>query len=204
MTENPHITELVAICHWIGTQGWCPATGGNMSVRIDPVRCVISESGQDKGQISPDHFIPIDIQTSETSSPRRPSAETRLHTLIYRLFPAAQTVLHTHSVNSTVLSRVTRGNALGLTGYEMQKTLQGQTTHEATVTIPIFENSQDIAALAVEVAQYHQQQGLHYGLLVRGHGLYCWGNSVQEARRHLEGLEFLFACELQRRLLEDR
>jgi methylthioribulose-1-phosphate dehydratase len=43
---------------------------------------------------------------------------------------------------------------------------------------------------------------LQYGFLVRGHGLYCWGKQVEEARRHLEGLEFLFQCELQRRLLE--
>ena len=34
------------------------------------------------------------------------------------------------------------------------------------------------------------------------YGLTCWGRDVAEARRHLEGLEFLFECEMQRRLLE--
>ncbi|MDR5106194.1 class II aldolase/adducin family protein, partial [Salmonella enterica subsp. enterica serovar Derby] len=52
------------------------------------------------------------------------------------------------------------------------------------------------------VAAYAEATPLQYGFLVRGHGLYCWGSQVAEARRHLEGLEFLFQCELQRRLLE--
>lgn len=68
--------------------------------------------------------------------------------------------------------------------------------------IPIFDNDQDIPALAQRVATLADNHPLQYGFLVRGHGLYCWGASVAEARRHLEGLEFLFQCELQRRLLE--
>jgi methylthioribulose-1-phosphate dehydratase len=30
-----------------------------------------------------------------------------------------------------------------------------------------------------------------YGILVAGHGLYAWGESLKEARRHVEILEFL-------------
>lgn len=71
-----------------------------------------------------------------------------------------------------------------------------------SVAIPIFDNDQDIPRLAARVAAYAEATPLQYGFLVRGHGLYCWGSQVAEARRHLEGLEFLFQCELQRRLLE--
>ena len=35
-----------------------------------------------------------------------------------------------------------------------------------------------------------------YAYLIEGHGLYTWGQDMQEARRHLEALEFLLACEL--------
>jgi methylthioribulose-1-phosphate dehydratase len=31
-----------------------------------------------------------------------------------------------------------------------------------------------------------------HGVLLSRHGLYTWGQSVAEARRHLEALEFLF------------
>ncbi|MFC3394696.1 methylthioribulose 1-phosphate dehydratase [Brenneria rubrifaciens] len=201
MTENQQIPALLAACRWIGQKGWCPATGGNMSVRLDEQRCLITESGKDKGSLQADDLLLVDMATNHVPSGRRPSAETGLHTLLYRTYPRVGAVLHTHSVNATVLSRVEKGAELVLHGYEMQKSLAGQTTHLDRVTIPIFDNDQDIPALADQVAK---QAPLRYGFLVRGHGLYCWGETVQEARRHLEGLEFLFQCELQRRLLEAR
>jgi methylthioribulose-1-phosphate dehydratase len=202
MTENNPLEALLAACHWIGEKGWCPATGGNMSLREDGQHCLITESGKDKGQLTADDFLRVEIATNHVPSGRTPSAETGLHTLIYRLLPDAGAVLHTHSVNSTVLSRVERSGGLVLQGYEMQKSLAGQRTHLDRVVIPIFENSQDIPALAAEIALWAQSNPLHYGFLVRGHGLTCWGKTVAEARRHLEGLEFLFQCELQLRLLE--
>lgn len=202
MSENPQLAALVAACHWIGQKGWCPATGGNMSLRLDDAHCLISESGKDKGSLHADDFLLVETATNHVPSGRTPSAETGLHTLLYRRFSDVGAVLHTHSVNATVLSRVEKSDALILEGYEMQKSLCGQRTHLDRVVIPIFANDQDIAALAARVAAYADRADLRYGFLVRGHGLYCWGQDVGEARRHLEGLEFLFQCELQRRLLE--
>lgn len=202
MTENLQITALLAACHWIGQKGWCPATGGNMSVRLDENQCLITESGKDKGSLQAGDLLLVDIATNHVPSGRIPSAETGLHTLLYRCDPRIGAVLHTHSVKATVLSSVETGPELALQGYEMQKSLAGQKSHLDRVVIPIFDNDQDIAALAQKVAAHAEIDALRYGFLVRGHGLYCWGDSVTEARRHLEGLEFLFQCELQRRLLE--
>lgn len=204
MSDTQQLDQLVAACHWIGAKGWAPATGGNMSVRQDEHFCLLSESGKDKGGLTRDDFIQVEIASNLAPSGRKPSAETALHTLIYRLFPEAGAVLHTHTVNATVLSRVEEGAALLLYGYEMQKSLTGQHTHEDTVAIPVFDNSQDIAALASEIEDYAARFPLRYGFLLRGHGLTCWGENVIEARRHLEGLEFLFECERQRRLLESK
>ncbi|CAI0994552.1 methylthioribulose 1-phosphate dehydratase [Serratia ficaria] len=202
MTDNPQLTALLAACHWIGEKGWCPATGGNMSLRLDDEQCLVTESGKDKGSLTAADFLRVDTADNHVPSGRTPSAETGLHTLIYRLYPQIGAVLHTHSVNATVLSRVERSEALVLQGYEMQKSLGGQNSHLDRVAIPIFDNDQDIPRLAARVAAYAETTPLRYGFLVRGHGLYCWGRQVAEARRHLEGLEFLFQCELQRRLLE--
>ncbi|AVJ16412.1 methylthioribulose 1-phosphate dehydratase [Serratia sp. JUb9] len=202
MSENEQLSALLAVCHWIGDKGWCPATGGNMSLRLNDEHCLVTESGRDKGSLREQDFLRVEIASNAAPDGRTPSAETGLHTLLYRLYPQVNAVLHTHSVNATVLSRVEKGSALRLQGYEMQKSLSGQRSHQDEVCIPIFDNDQDIARLAAQVSAYAEQTPLAYGFLVRGHGLYCWGRQVQEARRHLEGLEFLFQCELQRRLLE--
>ncbi|MFC0228888.1 methylthioribulose 1-phosphate dehydratase [Serratia aquatilis] len=202
MTENPQLHALLAACRWIGEKGWCPATGGNMSLRLDDKHCLVTESGKDKGSLTEQDLLLVETATSYVPSGRTPSAETGLHTLIYRLYPQIGAILHTHSVNATVLSRVEKSEALVLQGYEMQKSLSGQKSHLDCVNIAIFDNDQDIPALAARVATFAETTPLQYGFLVRGHGLYCWGRQVAEARRHLEGLEFLFQCELQRRLLE--
>jgi len=202
MTQRSQLDQLVDACHWIGARGWAPATGGNMSVRQDAQFCLLSESGKDKGSLTCDDFIQVEIVSNRVPSGRKPSAETGLHTLIYRLFPEAGAVLHTHTVNATVLSRVEKSAALVLQGYEMQKTLAGQTSHQDSVAVALFDNDQDIAGLSERIAQFAVHTPLHYGFLLRGHGLTCWGKDVAEARRHLEGLEFLFQCELQRRILE--
>ncbi|WP_336817787.1 MULTISPECIES: methylthioribulose 1-phosphate dehydratase [unclassified Cedecea] len=196
------LAQLVSTCHWIGAKGWAPATGGNMSIRQDAEWCWLSESGRDKGSLTSEDFLQVDIATNQAPSGRKPSAETGLHTLVYRLFPEANVVLHVHTVNATVLSRIEKGPALNISGYEMQKTLTGQQTHLDTVPIAIFDNDQDIDALAKRIERHAEQAPLKYGFLLRGHGLTCWGKDVAEARRQLEGLEFLFECEMQRRLYE--
>ena len=196
------LAQLVTTCHWIGAKGWAPATGGNMSIRQDVEWCWLSESGRDKGTLTAEDFLQVDIASNLAPSGRKPSAETGLHTLIYRLYPEANAVLHVHTVNATVLSRLEKRDVLNIHGYEMQKSLSGQTNHLDTLPIAIFENSQDIDGLSKHIEQYAQQYPLQYGFLLRGHGLTCWGKDVSEARRHLEGLEFLFECEMQRRLYE--
>ncbi|WP_312227308.1 methylthioribulose 1-phosphate dehydratase [Pseudescherichia sp.] len=202
MTYPLQLPALVEACHWLGAKGWAPATGGNMSVRENADWCWLSESGKDKGSLTVDDFLQVEIATDRAPSGRKPSAETGLHTLIYRLYPEANAVLHVHTVNATVLSRIEKSSALNLQGYEMQKSLSGQTSHLDTVAIALFDNDQDIPALAQRIEAYARQNPLRYGFLLRGHGLTCWGRSVAEARRHLEGLAFLFECEMQRRLLE--
>lgn len=134
-----------------------------------------SESGRDKGSLTTEDFLQVEIATNQAPSGRKPSAETGLHTLVYRLFPEANVVLHVHTVNATVLSRIEKSDTLALQGYEMQKTLSGQHSHLDTVPIAIFDNDQDIDALAARIADYAQTRPLRYGFLLRGHGLTCWG-----------------------------
>lgn len=121
MTDNLQLTHLVDACRWIGAKGWAPATGGNMSVRQDEHLCWLSESGKDKGSLTTDDFLQVEIATNRAPSGRKPSAETGLHTLIYRLFPEANAVLHVHTVNATVLSRLVKEAELTISGFEMQK-----------------------------------------------------------------------------------
>lgn len=85
-----------------------------MSVRLDEDSCLISESGKDKGSLHQDDFLLVNIADNHVPSGRTPSAEIGLHTLLYHRFAPVGAVLHTHSVNATVLSRVEKSDALVL------------------------------------------------------------------------------------------
>ena len=199
--------ELVEACHYLGARGLAPATGGNFSVRLDDEHCLITQSGCDKSQLTVNDLMVSDLENNVLDRALRPSAELGLHTCLYRMDTGIGAVLHTHSVVSTVLSRATEGDLL-LQGFEMQKALAGNFSHEQTICIPVFDNTQDIAALAEHVRQRRsldalsRETVLQPGFLVRGHGLYAWGKDLTEARRHVEGFEFLFACAWQEKLLD--
>jgi methylthioribulose-1-phosphate dehydratase len=101
-------------------------------------------------------------------------------------------VLHTHSVFSTVLSdRHAAAGGLAIEGYEMLKGLEGVSTHEHREWMPILENDQDMPRLAARVHDTLAQHPACHAFLLRRHGLYTWGETLPQAVRHVEIVEFL-------------
>jgi methylthioribulose-1-phosphate dehydratase len=188
--------ELAATGRWMAENGFLPATSGNLSCRVSADEIAITPSGSDKGNLNPDDLI---VMTLAERPPRGTSAETPLHVQLYRDRPAVGAVLHGHSLVSTELSlkHQARGS-LTLSGYELLKAFRGVQTHEARVEIPIFANDQDLDALAVAVSTGLAARPEAVGYLLAGHGSYSWGETIREARRHFEALEFLMT--LQTRL----
>jgi len=130
---------------------------------------------------------------------KKPSAETALHLVIYRLRPEAGAILHVHTVWNTLLSgRFAELGHVPLQGYELLKGLSGVSTHQHEERVPIIENGQDYEELALKLGEALRIFGDAHGVLLSRHGLYTWGKSVADARRHLEALEFLFEVEGRR------
>ncbi|HEY8298186.1 MAG TPA: methylthioribulose 1-phosphate dehydratase [Candidatus Baltobacteraceae bacterium] len=205
MTESPDgiaveiLAQIAGAGRFAATRGWVPATGGNFSCRIDERSIAITRSGAPK-----DALTAADIVRVPLDGPLPPgiSAESPLHLARYRSRAAIGAVLHVHSVASTVLSRLHADEGeVSLYGYEMHKALEGFATHESSVRIPIFGNRQDTAALAEAIERRLGNRNETPGYLLAGHGLYVWGASMTDARRHLEGLEFLLECHLEERRL---
>ncbi len=73
----------------------------------------------------------------------------------------------------------------------MLKGLEGVRTHQHREWLPILENSKDIIELSQRVYTTLQDSSDIHGFLLRGHGLYTWGASLHQAKRHVEILEFL-------------
>ena len=188
---------LCEAAHWCAARGWVPATSGNFSVR-DGGRIFISRSGLDKGQMRTRDLLELDLEGNVLSGAGKPSAETVLHIVIYRDYPEAGAILHVHSVWNTLLSARFAGGRVVLENYELLKALDGVTTHEHREAIPVLSNSQDYHLLSRELTEALKEHPGTHGVLLGGHGLYTWGKSVADARRHVEALEFLFEVEGRR------
>jgi methylthioribulose-1-phosphate dehydratase len=187
--------SLCATARWCYTQGWVPATSGNFSVRQGG-RILITASGLDKGALTPDGLLEVDLDGRVVSGAGKPSAETGLHLVLYKARPAAGAILHVHTVWNTLISGIHEGAGhVAITGYELLKGLSGVSTHEHVERVPILRNSQDYAELMSEFSDALKEYPDTHGVLLSRHGLYTWGGSVAEARRHLEALEFLFEVE---------
>ena len=188
--------QLAEIGRRFYARGWALGTSGNFSAVVGrkPLRLAITASSVPKGALTRNDILQCDERGHVVGRAGKPSAETLLHVEVVRR-RSAGAVLHTHSVWSTILSELwarKAGGALAIEGYEMLKGLAGVATHDHRELVPILENDQDIPRLATRVGETLDRHPNAHAFLLRGHGLYTWGETLDEAERHVEILEFLF------------
>ena len=187
------VTSLAQAGRYFYGRRWAVGTSGNFSAVLseDPLRLVITSSGADKGSLAPEHFTQVDEAGRVVGGSGNPSAETELHLLVVRA-RGARAVLHTHSVWGTLVSDAYAAEGgVHIENYEMLKGLTGVRTHEHREWLPVIENTQRWPEVIPRLEETLRTRPDVHGFLVLRHGLYTWGRSVAEARRHVEIFEFL-------------
>jgi methylthioribulose-1-phosphate dehydratase len=192
--------QLLDTIRFFNHKGWSPATSTNYSVRSENSQeYIISRSGVDKSQFDLQDLILInskgEVLPPFNQSGIKSSAETEIHTHLYQKYPEINCVLHTHSVLGTVLSSsLSKEGGLIFEGFEIQKGLEGNHTHELKTHLPIVPNSQIMAHILNNMDKHFTARPEIHGFLIAGHGLYSWGKDIATAKRHIETYEFLFEC----------
>ncbi|MAI91838.1 methylthioribulose 1-phosphate dehydratase [Ponticaulis sp.] len=199
ITNGPVSFETAArnICEAgriLDSKAMAPATSGNYSMRVDDGSFAITASGFHKGRLIEDNVMRVDAE-GKALEPKKPSAETLLHTQIYRHYPGANAILHVHSGNGVVLTRLLGGDVL-LAGYEMLKVFPGVNTHEVKVRLKTVDNTQDMPALAELLEP--EIAGLAVPVyVIRDHGFYVWGKDMDECLNMCEAVDHMLGLELQ-------
>ncbi|MFN8672240.1 MAG: methylthioribulose 1-phosphate dehydratase [Candidatus Sericytochromatia bacterium] len=211
--KNNFIESLVKLIDLIKNnykKGYSPATSTNFSFEIisnyEKKLFCMTRSSFDKEFCSESDFIIVE-QNGEVffrqEDYHKPSAECLLHLEIYNIFSDTKCILHSHSLFSTLLSKkYLEKEKITFNGYELQKGIRGVETHEKEVYLPILENDQDMSYLAKKTKKLFQDKNNSFGLLLSAHGLYVWGNSLAEAKRHLETYEFLLEATYMNKILD--
>ena len=187
--------EIIEAGKTLYQMGLVPATSGNFSMRLDDGNIAITVSGKHKGKLTAQDIMQVNAEGHPLDN-KKPSAETLLHTQLYEEFERTGAILHPHAMNAILLAEH-HSDFIELANYELLKAFDGIATHDTSVIVPVFENDQNIERLARRVQGYLDYNEKIYAYVIKGHGLYAWGRTMDEAMRYIEALDYLFACELR-------
>ncbi len=190
--------EIAAIARQLYERGWMPGTAGNISVRLGE-DALITASGLSKGELREDDTVRVTVAdtTPLPGQHRKPSAESSIHTAVYRTRQAGA-VVHVHSPFATALATTAAepGEAvtpLRISGYELLKGFG--LADPSAVAIPVFPNWPQVPRIGADIERYLRENPTAPPILfIAGHGITTWGDTLAQARDRAECLEAL--CEL--------
>jgi len=96
--------EICEIGRRMYNHGYVVATDGNISVRIDENRILITPSGVSKGLMTPYDVITIDFEGRILEGKTKPSSEAKLHLAIYKNRNDIKSVCHAHPPYATAFA----------------------------------------------------------------------------------------------------
>jgi len=82
-------------------RGYIVACEGNLSVRLDDERVLTTPTCMNKGMLSPDDLVIIDLEGKHVAGDRKASSELAMHLLFYRMRPDVQAICHAHPHTAT-------------------------------------------------------------------------------------------------------
>ncbi len=173
-------------------------TYGNISCRVDENTIAITPSGRDYEQLTPSDIVIVNMEgavlemgdpnerkTVDTGAdakgsavPLRPSSELSLHLAIYRHFPEARAIVHTHSIYASALAAAHKD--LPAIVEDLTQIVGGG----VRCTEYTLAGTEELGRRAVEA-----MEGGRSAALLANHGAVCWGRNMKEALTTAEILE---------------
>lgn len=101
--------ELVKYCHRVYEKGYVSAYDGNLSVRLDSERILITRSGVNKGEVKDEDLVEVDYDGNVLSGSGKASTETKIHLLAYKNRKDVNSVIHCHPIYATAFATMGEG-----------------------------------------------------------------------------------------------
>jgi L-fuculose-phosphate aldolase len=107
--DDAHLREaLVAAGRRLGARGLISASEGNLSVRLDDARLLMTPSGLRKDELGPEDILVVPIERPEDETfdddRPRPSSDIAIHRAAYAARPDVLAVVHAHLPASMALT----------------------------------------------------------------------------------------------------
>lgn len=168
--------RLAECCHLLYDRHLTVSAGGNMSVRLGEDEILITPSGVNKGLISGDDLVKMDMDGNVISG-GKPSIEHKFHIGIYKENPETDAVIHCHPLYCL---------ALAVKGEDIKSCLtpEGVLLLDQVPTVRYeTPGSQELVDAVMEYADAP-------AMLMAKHGAITQGRTLEEAFNRMEELEF--------------
>jgi L-fuculose-phosphate aldolase len=99
--EEERRQQICRFGRWMYRRGLVVACQGNLSVRLDEDRILLTPAGACKGRLAPEDLLITDLSGAVLSGAGEPSSETQMHLLFYRERPEVHAVCHAHPPTAT-------------------------------------------------------------------------------------------------------
>jgi L-fuculose-phosphate aldolase len=175
--ELKHRRKVCRIGRWLYKQGFVVASEGNLSVRLDADRILVTPAGVCKGWLTPTDLIVTDLEGAVVSGKGRPSSELQMHLLYYRLRPDVQAACHAHPPTATGFAAT--GRSLEAMVLPEVVTVLGKIPLAPYGTPGTVELCAKIEPLAAR----------HDAILLENHGVVTVGADLVTAYQHMETVE---------------
>lgn len=162
--------------------GLIARTWGNVSHRIDGDQFVITPSGREYHSLTPGDIVTVRIADGSYEGKIKPSSEKGIHADVYKQFPDAQFVIHTHQVNASVVS------ACGLDAIRVDPGVPGLAGEVLCADYALSSTNKLRRHVA---AAFSRSKGK--AVIMKYHGVLCYGKDDEEA--FAVALDLEKACE---------
>ena len=169
--------EICEVCHLLYDRGYVVSNDGNVSVRVEPDKVLITPSGVGKGRMEPDMLVLCDLEGNILDGDRYPSSESKMHLMLYRERSDVMSVVHAHPPMATAFAICRRS----LKERYLAEMVVG--LGEIPVTEFAMLSTDEVPESVRPFAQDHN------AVLLANHGALAWGPSLLSAFDRLETVE---------------
>ncbi len=96
MTESEARRQIVEAGRRLRDRFFVAANDGNISARLSANEILITPTNVNKGDVTEDLVLKVDMQGKVLSGSLRPSSETKMHLAVYAVRPDVQAICHAH------------------------------------------------------------------------------------------------------------
>jgi len=177
--ENSLRQDIVKFSRWLYRLGFMPGTSGNLSVRLDHQRLLVTPTGVSKYLLRAADLVIVDLYGRQLAGARKVTSEVSMHLAIYHQRGDVNAVIHSHPPIATAFACSDRA-------------LDDILCQEAVMTvgaIPLARyattGTDEVAASLLPYIRGHE------AILMASHGVVSYGETLLDAFLKMETVEHI-------------